>query len=335
MQQHRAAAAPCRPRSAVPCASIALVLSACGGGGDGIDASRSVYEPPGDIDASAPGRPIEADALEASDDAALVSDLGSGLVGDIRRWGIVQIRNEYLVGGRAAFYEADPSRVDYRDVFGRYRLADDTCVVEPDLYSQDWVVWLTEPFENDAVAGFDYAPRIDAGDVITLAGADGVFGRWDRSAMNEGYRLLHTGATREDVADIVFSPAPAGLVLNVPGGEFPAFSNVAVPYVDAGTELDEPFEPERPVTRTLSWAAGTNPDARISIVDRVRDAAGRDHWVRCMAIDDGAFDFPESVLETLGRDAVVVHGADVDRVAFTIERQGDAALIVMSWAGRL
>jgi len=244
----------------------------------------------------------------------------------------MRLSSEFTVSGSADFYAADPARIDYRDVLDEYRMADDSCIVEPaeiDPYSNPKLITV---FENDRVPNFNYSPMIDAGELIPIQGPDGPFGFWSSLTNEIGYRRLEFDESISSNG-LVIPPVPGGLSLNVPGSDFPGFTDIKIPYVDEIFGLANESGIDRAVTESLLWTPGTDASARIRIVDLMMGNAGA--WrIRCMLIDDGEFAYPQTVLEAVGRDASMFGSrTNISRVAFTFARSEDSALIVMNRSG--
>ncbi len=132
------------------------------------------------------------------------------------------------------------------------------------------------------------------------------------------------------------TPYPSGLVVDVPGDDFPAFSSVAVGDVQTLVVQVPDGDDDIARNQTFRWEAGSDDRARVSIeleFEAEFDDSDTDDIeleVTCSAIDDGEFTLPQDVLDRIP-DGVTA-SLDMTREALTVERQDDAVLFVKNEA---
>ena len=140
-----------------------------------------------------------------------------------------------------------------------------------------------------------------------------------------------TVAYSEDRFEIAPYPAPAQLVLDIPGDVFPAFSNVVIPEVARAAN----FKPARNEVLTADTTVTWDPTgiAGNTIYLSVFDfpAAGKVVDLFCSMTDDGEFELPADVQAVLNSSLGVgaeLNGAKQNLRSIATIVQGDALLVV-------
>jgi len=168
---------------------------------------------------------------------------------------------------------------------------------------------------------------ISAGETILFTSSAGTFA--------ELQRKIESGNTfYEPNTDPVAGPLPDGLILDIPGDVFPAFSNVAVPNLDA-FELKSPASGEVITPASVfTWEASNNPDSVVEIsASNVDFSTSKGVVVSCVVTDDGSFGFPTKTQAEMGADFSSILELRAIRYVFTIKQQGEAILVVTSTSG--
>lgn len=173
----------------------------------------------------------------------------------------------------------------------------------------------TLPAPGDAGATF-----LSAGETIVATGPGGTFATLARTAL-PGF----VAYALDDGVDL--GPIPSGLVLDVPGDAFPAFAAVRVPDAPPLANVS-PAEPGAATAgTTFGWDAGADPAARV-VVDLTVLGTDPEVSIACVALDDGEFRLPASILARVPADRPVAAG--LSRVAVQALREGDAVLLVVA-----
>ena len=325
--------------------SLLLALGACGGGGsDDGGGEATVDSPPNGVaDTSLPNEvdvPADDSGTAVSDDTLHVVDasggsatdtrfprtpggLGDEITGEVNSWGLLRFDNERFrrqveIGGEfVTFGDAD---IAVADIFGDYRVPLDGCSV---LSVRGGVTGFSAGNSDLLVPGGVEGTRVDAGEAIPVTGPDGTLGELTRSDAN--FYFLPTA-----VDETWVPPLPAPLTLDVPGAEFPAFFDVTVPPLEPLIVSSRGEAGGGPDEQRYAWTSGSNPDAVIRLRGLFDDSEDdRRHAFVCHAIDDGEFELPPAVREIAAGSRAPV-SATMTRLAWTIEQQGDAVLIVRS-----
>jgi len=187
----------------------------------------------------------------------------------------------------------------------------DTCTVETtDLTGTDAVV----P-EN---LGVDFN-TVSAGEIIPFISASGTYAELTRQNQF-GFDFYMSDP------ETIPGSIPSQLTASIPGDVFPAFPSVSIPVVESLiVSSPAPGSLVTPGT-VFSWTPGSNPDAYISI--SAFSGFGTDSInVDCEAIDDGQFAFPAATQAEMGAGFSSIFN-DVERVVFSIQQQGNAALLI-------
>jgi hypothetical protein len=139
---------------------------------------------------------------------------------------------------------------------------------------------------------------------------------------------------------------PSGLTFTIPGDDFPAFSDVAVPNA-GGLVVDSPASgvPVTPDT-TFTWDASSNPDTYIEISVESTDITNFDPItlsfttvrVTCEVKDDGSFEFDQDTQNAMDNDfsSTGLFGQEsfsISRTATNVVQENNAILIINSTSG--
>ncbi len=161
---------------------------------------------------------------------------------------------------------------------------------------------------------------IDAGEQIELDAGGDRFATLEREELTGSGGSLIAYTLDEPVSGTL----PDGLTATVPGNEFPAFEDVAMPTV-AAFELDAPA-PNDPITpdTTFTWEASNDDNATVTL-----DFSAGGVFVTCTAADDGSFSIPQETRDELP-DSFEGNLTGAARQSYRVERDGDAALILQT-----
>lgn len=162
---------------------------------------------------------------------------------------------------------------------------------------------------------FDFT-LLNAGDVLVLSSPAGT---WLTLPRSEQFGFIIYMPENEGLP----LPVPSNLVLDVPGADFPAFSNVAVPDVTplTGVVTDG--------SSTFRWNAGAGDPSVFVTIDVIDFTGGANFTsVNCFARDDGEFTLPADIQAELGADFSGF--PELDRVGANLVQQGNSLLFVSS-----
>ncbi len=181
-------------------------------------------------------------------------------------------------------------------------------------------VFTNSTTDNDATLE-NRSRSISAGEVLTLTSPAGTFSE----------------LVREISGDSVFYSVPQGFIsgglpssitLDIPGDEFPAFANIAIPVVQA-LNINSPVAGQTVNTGTaFSWLAGNNPNAYIEIT-ATGATNGVNTTVSCTVQDDGSFTFSAATANELGAN-FSAQFFSMTREAQASSVNGNALLVVSS-----
>ena len=185
-----------------------------------------------------------------------------------------------------------------------YLPASDVCFVDDE---DDGFIPSIEGVENDFVT-------LTAGDALTVTSPAGTYASL---ALFSAFGI--SGYTTDSE---LTGPAPSGLTIDIPGAQFPAFTNVPIPDVTILNGVSPSVDSNVTATTTFTWTAGSNPDSRILI-----DAGD----LSCIALDDGNFSIPAATQAELGSGFNEL-SYDIQRLAIAFRQSGNALLLVISTA---
>jgi hypothetical protein len=171
------------------------------------------------------------------------------------------------------------------------------------------VTALGELEEPITLPGWEFvATTVDAGDQLTIQLDDGpTFAVMVRDSVEVDGETWIQYVLEEGEGSLIGGPLPAGLLLTVPGADFPAFDDVPFPALPA-FELTAPaFIDFGTVTAdtAFTWEGAASVTGVDSVVflELVVDDAGGASYVTCYAQDvAGTFTFPTETVDALPED---------------------------------
>jgi len=170
--------------------------------------------------------------------------------------------------------------------------------------------------DDDSLIDIDFqANNISAGETISISSSAGTYATLIRNNLL-GFTIYNPQSTPA-------MPLPQNLIVNIPGDEFPAFSNVSMPNVPALSITPTSSQTVNANT-TFQWNANSGSIAFINIEAGFQLPSGEILDVDCVARDDGNFSFPENVRSRIGNaEALFV---DYYRSSFKVVDQGNDIL---------
>lgn len=171
---------------------------------------------------------------------------------------------------------------------------------------------------------------VSAGDVITITAPAGTLGELQRTNNfgNISYQI--------PLNSTLSTAVPAGTVVDIPGEEFPTFTNVLLPEISAfdvdattgailTTQTGFTWTPNRTTSETYIRLL-----AEVFTYTDINDPATFETiGVTCHLLDDGSYRFPEDLQEELG-EGFNASPYYIARKGVSFERQGNALLAVVS-----
>ena len=215
----------------------------------------------------------------------------------------------------ASFFALDQN-LPLVDIEAAFTPSSDTCQVS------------TTDFGDFTIPTLDGAPvdvmSLSAGEVLTVSSPAGTYVELQR---DEGFGFIFYGVDTE-----LPTPIPSELTVDIPGDEFPAFSNVAIPDVAPLTGVSPGFEQQTLTADTVfTWDAGNNENARIDITlvdtSALLDPSQELVSVSCLAIDDGSFQIPAQTAAQLPA-GFSAGNSGLTRTAFSVLQNDNSLLIV-------
>ena len=192
----------------------------------------------------------------------------------------------------------------------------DTCTID----IQDTNNVPDENLNEEGVIG--NVTSISAGDVITVSSPAGSFTELLKSVNDSNINY------QTDISIPIAAPLPVGLVMDIPGEDFPAFGDIQVPEIQS-LVLTSPTTGQIVTTDTeFTWQAGSNSDTEIQItVSEFSDNSFV--TVYCAVQDDGSFSFPAATKASLGDNfSATADTFIMSRFSRTFLQQGNAMLIL-------
>ena len=203
-----------------------------------------------------------------------------------------------------------------------YSVSLDTCEV-------DTVPIGTIPGNTDipvSVEGF-MLNAISAGEVLTVSSPAGSYA--------ELVRVQQFGITSYSLAEDLelAAPAPDSLSINIPGDEFTAFTNIALP-VAKPLQVNSPGLLETITASTnFSWEGSADPDSFIEIfASAIAPDLMSITSVICEVADDGSFSFSSETQAELGS---FTSTAFLERYTTKIITMGSSALVMSTLSERV
>ncbi len=187
--------------------------------------------------------------------------------------------------------------------------------------------------DEDILEG-EFSSPVNAGEVLTLSSPAGTYAEIQRVTIGEAQIYLGP--------ENLPAPVPSGLVLDIPGAEFPAFTNVSIPDVEPfvlTSELVGPFGNQIPVTSEITWEIGADPEGWINLYYIATSIMGVDELreidLDCVLLDDGSFTFDAAMQTQLTDAGFDTIGANIGRQVLKTVQQDDAMLIISNSSGDL
>lgn len=301
------------------CSTFAFTLCACGGG-----SSNDAPTTDGTVtDTVVAGGNNEStnDTLGNDEANTGIGDTGNSSNSDVTQFGIVNFEVVDTVDIEATFFsiaEQTPSAT----LIEQFRPGEDTCEVSSvEIGSTNEIPDFTATLEGPGVN------MISAGQVLTISSPAGSYAELLR---DQTFGFIFYSI--EDELELS-APAPNNLSISIPGDEFAAFTNIALPAIEP-LQVSSPGISEAITASTVfSWTGSSNPDSFIEIYAVGRAAtSNRLVTVDCEVIDDGSFEFSAATQAELGAfDAT----GSVERYTIGIEQQGSSVLFLSTLSERV
>ncbi|MBX2884552.1 MAG: hypothetical protein KTR32_31655, partial [Granulosicoccus sp.] len=173
--------------------------------------------------------------------------------------------------------------------------------------------------------GFEY---LSAGEVITLSGPSGTYG--------EVLRFIRDSVIFYTDDGLLPYPAPETLSIDIPGDQFPAFSNLTIDRPAAVANFNFENDGSQPVNAgsEFTWTANPGANTWLSLdlyTNRPSPDGDQLVEVSCFLEDDGAFVLPQSTRDEV--DALLGAGwtmpaANLYRESFIFRQEGSVLLVI-------
>jgi len=168
---------------------------------------------------------------------------------------------------------------------------------------------------------------VDAGEVITLTSSAGSYGELIKVTQQGqiGYEASGNGSLPGAI--------PANTVVDIPGAEFPAFSNVTVPRAPALSNFTQSTAVVRPDS-VYTWTANNSPNSRINFSATSLPDGNVDissvviSSIFCTLVDDGSFSFPSDIQAQM--IDFTAPSYEASRSVINFQRNGNALLSVVA-----
>ena len=206
----------------------------------------------------------------------------------------------------AGFVEVNDDLESFLDVENEFDQVIDTCEIDDVDDGGDFLDFDETPFS------------LSAGETITVTSAAGTYATL---LMNSAAGLIVYIPEEELV-----SPLPQNLIVDIPGDQFPAFSNVSIPNVNA---LDVSPTPQETITGNTNFQwTGTTQTFSFLTIEASFDTNTGFVDVVCIARDDGSFSFPANISSQVGGSEASF--VDISRTGFDVVFNGDSQLLVFN-----
>lgn len=273
---------------------------------------------------TAGGSGVDSSAGGTANDAS-----ADDVVNGILSLGIVVVANSSDVGedsstATGVFVDLGDSPASSAEVAAAFGASDDRCFVSRDDEDTGITVDGIPDFENIG----SEIPFVDAGDALTLTSPAGT---WATLVRQEVFGFVLYSVDNDDGSIAGF--LPTGLVLDIPGAVFPAFTGIAVP--DVPPALDD-ISPAAGSTvgmdASFVWMPSGIADARIFL-----DVESDSTSISCLLQDDGAYRFTPDVaaeaganfagrVDSASRQGLAIHSSDRAVLFVTSGSDDDAGL---------
>jgi len=168
----------------------------------------------------------------------------------------------------------------------------------------------------------DNSVDVSAGETIIISGNGGTVATLTRQSLGNAI-IYQTPQTSGSL--------PAGLVVDIPGDDFPAFSGATFPAA-------RPFQLSSPTINTvftagdqINWNAGSSSSA-VFIDIEFGNQFGETSQVECEVRDDGNFSLPSSIVDRIGADLEAIE-FNIVRNEFNFVERGNALLSTSTLTG--
>jgi len=297
----------------------ASMLTACGGGSSGGDSSAGTTA--GDTTAG--------DTTAGSTDTGDTGSNTGGSVGGgtVSQLGFVDVE-QFVFGSTvsnidlSAGFITSSSLINVDTVTNSLKPTSDTCTFRENVSFLD---------DTDVeLPGINISDirTISAGETITFTSSAGTY-----ATLNRETEVGFTGYSLElDGSSMV----PTDLVVDIPGDEYPAFSNVAMPSVEPLTGINVSTGDVVNAGSTITWDGSPNSGSTISIsaysdFDITNFLTSTITEVDCFVIDDGSFTFPAAIQAQMG--SISLANYDVGRDNVSVVRNGNVVLFLSAYSG--
>jgi len=182
---------------------------------------------------------------------------------------------------------------------------------------------LTDPFQGLPIpdVGLTY---LEAGATVDVTSSGAPYLELDRFESTIGGDTIIAYAA----GDAIAGPLAADLAVDVPGDEFPAVVNAALPEV-AAFALTAPADPGAAgsvdIDTTFSWSGGSGDANTVVTIDLT--SSDFSTFVTCYAADTGSFALPDATKTELG-GAFTGSVGQAGRESTRVETVGDARLLL-------
>ncbi len=350
-------------RNAVVFLTISVALTACGGGSSSDPAvMEEVVQPTdaggmdmatadaGNTDsmnmetAGTGGTGSESMSGEVS--SPVVVPVGGGSSAQVNQYGLVNISNEEFVQLEASFFSFG-GMFDSAFVIEQFRPTPGSCTVDRFEIGGEIP---TIPAELNTP---NFGP-ISAGEVLTVSSNGNTY--------TELAEVESFGITFYEMQNEMLTiPAPPNLTISIPGDQFAAFTDVAIPPV-IPLQVTSPSSDALPgipgipdfsdipefaeigglagfdtglftitPTTQFTWEAGTDPRAIIEIsASSSNNSANELVTLDCTVLDNGSFTIPSDIQAEMGTSFSGV--GTISRDIITIFQNGNSVLAVVSSA---
>ena len=164
----------------------------------------------------------------------------------------------------------------------------------------------------------NFPQTISAGEVITVTGSAGTIASLTRVPNSPGivdYSASVDSTTIQGVTNLQF---------DIPGDEFPSFSNIQVPDSIPLTGITPALDATVTANTIFRWSPGTPGVTHMSIGMTFGEGISNPFFVGCFIIDDGEFSLPSNLRDIIGN--AVATGWTLDRRHF-VNVQNQSAII--------
>lgn len=240
---------------------------------------------------------------------------GTGLGGQVTQYGFIGYDDyEEFVEIDASFISFGQG-VDFPLFIDEIRPTSDSCEVTT-VNLTDEIPDIPDDFGFDVnLIGF-----IGAGDVLTISSPAGSYAELLRNDQF-GFPVY----VLDDNA-MLPKPAPSGLTVSIPGGEFPAFTNAKMPDLVPLQVISPSNFDAITASTTFSWNANPNTGSFVEISATAVSASGL-VFVECLVLDDGSFTFPAQTQSQMGSFSGF---GDMYRETLNVLQSGSSVLILNS-----